>query len=117
MKWLKKYIHTCDERKLKRIKKFRDLIYIVRILPLHHDSSCEDAELFDEIGRKNYFYCRSKEIAIDFTCILSQITRRLSKLIRFNILDVSAKNASELVSICPHISFKDDVNDLFNHAA
>ena len=44
-----------------------------------------DTELFEECGDNNYFPSFSKEIAIDFTCMLSQLTRRISKLLIFNV--------------------------------
>ena len=65
-----------------------------------------DTELFDECGKKNYFSHFIKGIAIDFTNVPSQLTRRLSKLLGFNILGMNENNTTELVSIFPMFNFK-----------
>ena len=72
-------------------KRCRDITYVTRQkreLFLHGTmlGAVIDTELFEECGSKNYFLCFSKEIAIDFTCVLSQLTRRLSGLLGFNVL-------------------------------
>ena len=45
-----------------------------------------DDELFEKYSAKNYFSCHSKELAIDVACLLSQLLKRLSKALGFNVL-------------------------------
>ena len=64
-----------------------------------------DIELLEEYRSKEYFSCFSKDIAIDFMYILSQLCRRLSKLLQFNILEVKDNSTSEPVIMKPKIFF------------
>ena len=77
-------------------------------------SSMIGTKLFEECVRNNYFSCFSKEIAIDFTCVLSHIASKLSKLLWFNILGMN-KNATEPVSMFPQVSFQYDLSELLKH--
>ena len=54
-----------------------------------------DTELFETCGAKNYFLCRSKELAIDVTHALSQLVKYLSKVLRFNGLEETNENTSK----------------------
>ena len=80
-------------------------------------SAVIDSGLFEECDINKHSSYFSKEIDTDFTCVLSQITKRLSKLLGFNVLGMNEEKTTEPVSIFPYVSFQDDLNELLKHAS
>ena len=56
------------------------------------------------------------EIAADITQLLSQLIKFLSKVISCNVLDYYNDNAIEPYVLLHHVTFLDDLNEMFNYA-
>ena len=119
-KELKKCLYNQSSNTLKHMKSYGHITHLetqnVDLTACYNMlATIIDSDFFEYLGAKEYIFFHSKEIATDTTHLLSQMIKRLRKVLGFNMLDYCNDIAIELYPLFLQVNFSDDLNELFNY--
>ena len=76
----------------------------------------DDTQLFEKCGANNFFSHYGEELATGATHALSQLVKRLSKVLGLNMLCAMNENTSEPWSLLPEVTFLEILNKMLSYS-